>query len=121
MTTATTATTATTTSTPHFALPAELTIFTATETRDALLAALAGATDADAPLVVDAAAVIDVDGAGVQLLVALSRLCERDERSWRLQAPGDALVAACHTLGLSAWLDRHAVDEAAAAILEDTR
>ncbi len=102
-------------------LPAELTIFTVAETRDALLAALARAADADAPLAVDAAAVIDVDGAGVQLLVALSRLCQRDERAWQLQAPGDALVTACDTLGLKDWLARHAAPEPADATHEDTR
>ncbi|MGY0196241.1 STAS domain-containing protein [Leptothrix sp. BB-4] len=89
-------------------LPAELTIFTATETRDALLAALAAITDADTTLQVDAAEVVDVDGAGVQLLVSLSRLCERDERAWRLQSPTDALVRACQVLGLTTWLERHA-------------
>jgi anti-anti-sigma regulatory factor len=102
-------------------LPAELTVFTAAETRDALLATLARATDADAPLSVDAAAVIDVDGAGVQLLVSLSRLCERDGRAWQLDAPSEALVAACRTLGLSVWLSRHAAPEPAAELLEDAR
>jgi ABC-type transporter Mla MlaB component len=89
------------------ALPAELTIFTATETRDALLAAAARAAEADACLQVDASEVVDVDGAGVQLLVALSRQCERDGRAWQLMSPGDALPRACQVLGLSAWLDRH--------------
>jgi anti-anti-sigma regulatory factor len=95
-------------------LPAELTIFTAAETREALLAAVADAARADAPLQVDAAEVVDVDGAGVQLLVSLSRLCERDQRAWRLGAPSDALQRACGVLGLSDWLERHA------AIAEET-
>lgn len=97
------------------ALPAELTIFTAAETRDALLGAAADAARSGAALHVDAADVIDVDGAGVQLLVSLSRLCERDERPWHLHSPSDALVHACTVLGLTKWLERHAV------ITEETR
>jgi anti-anti-sigma regulatory factor len=89
-------------------LPAELTIFTAAETRDLLLAQLAQAEAEDLPLQVDAAEVLDVDGAGVQLLVALSRLCERDQRRWCLLSPTDALVRACTVLGLADWLARHA-------------
>ncbi|MDP4299977.1 STAS domain-containing protein [Leptothrix discophora] len=85
-------------------LPAELTIFTAAETRDRLLALLARAEAEDLPLHVDASEVLDVDGAGVQLLVSLSRQCERDRRFLRLLSPADALVRACQVLGLSFWL-----------------
>ena len=95
-------------------LPAELTIFTAAETREALLAAVADTARADALLQVDAAEVVDVDGAGVQLLVSLSRLCERDQRGWRLRSPSEPLQRACVVLGLSDWLERHA------AIAEET-
>ena len=92
-------------------LPGELTIFTAAEVREALLSALADRSAADAPLRVDGSGVIDVDGAGVQLLVSLSRLCDRDERGWHLAEPSDALVGACRTLGLSMWLDAHRQSE----------
>jgi ABC-type transporter Mla MlaB component len=89
-------------------LPAELTIFSATETREALLAWLsqtgrAGAAD---PLRLDASGVIDVDGAGVQLLCALGHQVESDSRAWQIVAPSGALLRACRVLGLSDWLDR---------------
>jgi len=89
-----------------FDLPPELNIYGAVETRDALLAWLAAQDTADdQPLMIKAAAVAEVDGAGLQLLAALTRL----ERPWQLVAPSDALTRACATLGLSDWLAQHCV------------
>jgi len=89
-----------------FDLPAELNIYGALETRDALLAWLAGQDVAvDQPLTIHAAAVAEVDGAGLQLLTALTRL----DRPWHLVNPGNALIQACTTFGLSDWLAQHSV------------
>jgi anti-anti-sigma regulatory factor len=85
-------------------LPVELTIYAVTELRAQWLAALdAGPPEGDC--VVDASAVAEVDGAGVQLLVALSRQLAAHERGLRLVSPTAALRDACATLGLSALLE----------------
>lgn len=84
------------------ALPAELTIYTAGETRAAWLAWLA--EHADGPLAVDAAPVTEVDAAGVQLIVALSRSLAAQQRELCLLAPSTALRNACERLGLARLL-----------------
>lgn len=85
-----------------FPLPAELTIYSAMETRDRLLAWMAEAQGPDGgTALVSAADVREVDGAGLQLLAALSR----SPQPWRLVDPGEALASACQALGLSGWLD----------------
>ena len=84
------------------ALPAELTIYTASETRGAWLAWLAEHTDG--PLAVDAAPVAEVDAAGVQLIVALSRSLAAQQRALHLLAPSAALSNACARLGLNSLL-----------------
>lgn len=86
---------------PAFELPAELTIYTAQEVRDALQAwlgkdARAGAT----PLKISAQAVEAVDGAGLQLLAALAPMSV----DWEIERPSPAFVAACRLLGLTDWL-----------------
>lgn len=88
---------------PRFDLPCELTIFTAAETRDAMLAWLAGVPH-DEPLTVDADQVLDVDGAGLQLLCSLGALLDRQGRDWTLVRTGERLRQACTTLGLDPWL-----------------
>lgn len=84
-----------------FELPAELTIYSVMETRDALLTwaekSRAESTDA---LEVSAAAVQQVDGAGLQLLASLAAT----DANWRLASPSDTLVEACTTMGLTHWL-----------------
>jgi len=89
-----------------FELPSELTIYSALDTRDALLAWLSatGAGD-DQPLALMASRVSEVDGAGLQMLTALTRL----DRPWHLVEPSAALTQACATLGLSDWLTQHGV------------
>ena len=85
-------------------LPAELTIYAVSELRTQWLAALdAGPGEGDC--VVDASAVAEVDGAGLQLLVALSRQLAAHDAALRLASPTAALRDACATLGLSALLD----------------
>lgn len=86
-------------------LPAELTIYTAAETRSAWLAWLGDGAGADAPAcAVDASACSEIDAAGAQLLVALAHSLARRQRRLHLTEPGDALRAACTELGLAALL-----------------
>lgn len=89
------------------ALPSELTIYTVAETRSRclqwLLAAREEAVSAerlDEPFEIDAEAVAEVDGAGVQLLMALSRSLEQAHRPMRLRHPARQLVDACVALGV---------------------
>ena len=86
-----------------FALPGELTIFTAAETRDTLLAWL-GQIEDDAAVLITADQVGDVDGAGVQLLCSLAALLDRQGRTWSIVHPTALLTRSCVTLGLADWL-----------------
>ena len=89
-------------------LPAELTIYTAAETRDSWLAWLAGdaahAAAAEPLCLVDASGCDEIDAAGAQLLVALAHSLARQQRRLQLQQPSTPVRAACHDLGLAAWL-----------------
>jgi ABC-type transporter Mla MlaB component len=89
----------------RFELPAELNIYSALETRDALLAWLAEQTAKGRDfLEVSARDVAEVDGSGLQLLAALSN----GDTPWRLVEASGAFAEACRTIGLSDWLDpRH--------------
>ena len=85
-----------------FELPAELTIYSALETRDALLAWVTlKSAQSSSHLEVSAREVCEVDGAGLQLLAALSNM----DLNWRLVAASAVFVDACRTLGLDSWLD----------------
>jgi anti-anti-sigma regulatory factor len=86
----------------RFELPAELNIYSAMETRDALLAWVAAqvAKGRDV-LEVSARDVAEVDGSGLQLLAALSH----GETTLRLVEVSDAFADACRTLGLADWLN----------------
>ena len=100
---------------PGLRLPAELTIYTAAETRSAWLGWLAGETGLDGPVcAVDASACDEVDAAGLQLLVALAHSLARRQRRLQLLQPGTALRAACTELGLDGLLLRAAAPEALA-------
>jgi ABC-type transporter Mla MlaB component len=86
-----------------FELPAELNIYSALETRDALLAWVTEhASKGQDTLNVSAKNVEEVDGSGLQLLAALANM----EHAWQLVDPSDALVDACRTMGLLQWLDQ---------------
>lgn len=89
-------------------LPSELTIYTVGELRPRWLEWLASqqTTDAagDTTCHVDAAAVSEVDAAGLQLLLALSRSLEAENQTLRLDNPSASLVAACQALGLDALM-----------------
>ena len=86
----------------RFELPAELNIYGALETRDALLAWVAenNVQGADS-LEICARNVQEVDGSGLQLLASLSNMGQ----SWRLTDPSDAFSDACRTLGFADWLE----------------
>jgi len=87
--------------TAPFELPAELTIYSALETRDALLAWAADQTAASGShLEVSAAQVMEVDGSGLQLLAALSNM----DLSWKLVEASPVFKEACRTMGLTHWL-----------------
>ncbi len=84
-----------------FELPEEMTIYSAVETRDALLAWVTDqAAKSGQLLEISAAKVREVDGSGLQLLASLSHT----EQAWRLVNPSDSLVDACSLIGLSDWL-----------------
>jgi hypothetical protein len=73
------------------------------EVRDALLAWVSGQADeAKEFLEVSAHAVESVDGAGLQLLAAMSNMGQ----SWRLVAASDVFLEACRTMGMSHWIDK---------------
>lgn len=96
----------------QFELPSELNIYSALETRDALLAwSTAQLTLGADFLEVSARNVAEVDGAGLQLLAALGN----SEHSWRLVEASDVFVDACRTIGLTRWLDSRHLKTGAAA------
>ena len=84
-----------------FELPEEMTIYSALETRDKLLAwsSEQSAKNADV-LEVSAANVTEIDGAGLQLLAALTNMGQ----PWRILAPSSAFTHACSAMGLAKWL-----------------
>lgn len=101
------------------ALPAELTIYTVGELHPQWLAWLgqctAGAGDATRPAAVQGAAVDQVDGAGLQLLLALQRSLGEHGHRLAIEAPSDVLRQGCESLGLGDWLREHAAAAAGVA------
>lgn len=88
--------------TAPFELPAELTIYSALETRDALLAWVTDRSSrSDQPIEISAKGVSEVDGSGLQLLAALSNM----DLTWRLVDTSQAFKDACRTFGLGHWMD----------------
>ncbi len=84
-------------------LPPELTIYTVAELHPRCVAlAAAGATSSDESLTVDAAAVAEVDAAGVQLLLSLANTLALHGRRLRLAPASATLAAACAALGATA-------------------
>jgi len=88
--------------TTHFELPVELNIYSAIETRDALLAwSSEQASQGVAYPEVSARDVAEVDGSGLQLMAALGNTGHR----WRLVEASTVVMEACCTLGFGQWLD----------------
>ena len=105
---------------PH-SFPSELTICTVGELRAQWLSWLAAAREADdaeavhdQPLQVNAAAVNEVDAAGVQLVLALSHSLARERRRLHIENPSLAFSSACELLGVSALLTGTEASESAA-------
>ena len=95
-------------------LPAEMSIYTAAELHPQWLAWATEGLGPAAEALAVGETVDQVDGAGVQLLVALQRCLAARGCTLRLKAPSHALQEACTALGLAAWLDElQAATEAA--------
>ena len=90
---------------PH-ALPAELSIYTATETHAQMLHWVdeAGA-DGTGPWPLQADAVAQADAAGLQLLLALQHSLQARGRRLLLVQPSAPLRHACSSLGLTGLLN----------------
>ena len=86
----------------RFELPAELNIYGVLDVRDSLLAWVSaqGANGREV-LEISARDVAEVDGAGLQLLAALSNM----DTPWRLVDASEIFQSSCRTLGLADWLD----------------
>lgn len=88
-----------------FQLPAELTIYSAGSTRDALLAWLTQQDTSPGDSVeIDAAQVDEIDGSGMQLLGALTATLTQRGLLWRVMTPSLQLLEACDVLGSRSWL-----------------
>lgn len=93
-------------STP-FELPAEMTIYSAVEIRDALLTWVTEQSAKSVKVLeLSAAKVEEIDGSGLQLVAALSNT----DQPWQLKNPSPVFVDACKALGLQAWLDKSPVN-----------
>ena len=86
-----------------FDLPADLRIYSAIDTRDALLAWVAEEASAGHDyLQISARDVKEVDGSGLQLLASLSNL----GAPWRLVETSEPFAQACRHMGFAYWLDK---------------
>jgi len=85
-----------------FELPQELNIYSALETRDALLAWVTAQTaQSKGALEISARNVAEIDGAGLQLLAALSNM----DQAWHLIDISVPFAEACETMGFGSWID----------------
>jgi anti-anti-sigma regulatory factor len=84
-----------------FDLPSDLRIYSAVETRDALLAWVE-AQPGQETLEVSARDVEEVDGSGLQLLASLSNL----GAPWRLVESSESFDNACRLMGFGQWLGK---------------
>lgn len=86
----------------RFELTPEWNIYSALDSRDALLAwASEQGSKGHEYLEISAAKVAEVDGAGLQLLAALAN----QDVPWKLVDASEVFVQACSALGLGAWLE----------------
>ena len=85
------------------ALPAELTIYTVGELRLQWLNWLTEGTLAPQARI-EGNAVEQIDGAGLQMLLALGRSLEAAGRSLHIEGASAVLRSGCEALGLSDWL-----------------
>ena len=85
-------------------LPSELSIYTAAELHPQWLAWVDQRTAEPGEAQADGTAVDQIDGAGVQLLIALQRCLAARGSTLHLRAPSGPLREACAALGLTHWL-----------------
>ncbi|RTL45756.1 MAG: STAS domain-containing protein [Burkholderiales bacterium] len=85
-------------------LPSELSIYTAAELHPQWLAWADRNTATPCDARADGAGVDQIDGAGVQLLVALQRCLAARGCTLQLDAPSGPLRDACAAIGLAGWL-----------------
>ncbi len=85
-------------------LPNELSIYTVAEVRSQWLTQLAEPEADQAAVALDGAAVVRVDAAGVQLLIALAKALAQHHRPLHLTAPSAPLIEACQALGAAPLL-----------------
>ena len=93
------------------ALPTELTIYTVSECASQWASWLDDLEPHAEVLCIDASAVGDVDGAGVQLLVALANALRQRQHGLRLLRPTVALGSACQRLGAAFLLAEPLIQE----------
>ncbi|HEY1104011.1 MAG TPA: STAS domain-containing protein [Burkholderiaceae bacterium] len=89
---------------PTLALPAELTIYNATDICQRWLAWLQGLPAGSTACTLDARHVAEVDGAGLQLLAGLAGALQARGLATRLVEPQETLRDACRSLGLDGLL-----------------
>ena len=90
-------------------LPPELTIYTVSELRPQWLAWLGRAeAAAEDVAVLRADQLGEIDGSGVQMLLALDRSLGERGRRMRIDAASTALQAGCGAAGLTGWLQERA-------------
>lgn len=85
-------------------LPSELSIYTAAELHPQWLAWAGQGALSHREATADGTHVDQVDGAGVQLLVALQRCLAARGCTLHVSAPSRPLREACAALGLASWL-----------------
>lgn len=101
--------------TAAFQLPAELTIYSVGATRDALLEWLTQQDPKPGDRVeIDAAHVDDIDGAGIQLLGALTKTLSERGVLWQVNDASTHLMEICGVMGSRHWLDRKVAMEVTA-------
>ncbi len=96
----------------RFELPSELNIYSALQTRDALLAWVTEQTKkGQEHFDVFAGKVNEVDGSGLQLLASLGNM----GHAWNLVEPSSVFQEACNTMGFAHWLGTDAHSSKGAA------
>lgn len=100
---------------PLFVLPAELTIYSVGSTREALLVWLTQQdVNSGDSVTIDAARVEEIDGAGIQLLGALTAALAQRGLLWHVKDPSLHMVEVCSVLGCTSWFERTEESGAAA-------
>ena len=87
--------------TASFELPAELNIYTAAETAQAMLTWFNDSRNQHVThLTLNGQSVAEVDAAGLQLIASLHNSCVSQALSWQLEQASHTLGAACERLGI---------------------